>query len=190
MTPLQLSQDFEARLAEEQLGLRRFLRRVAGPAIGRDPSALDDALQESLTRALRSRERFDPDRGSLGAWLRTIGLRVWIDAMRARSRVPEGLGDSDGGVVDPGTEATVGGGSRGELEDGLRALRVIERRVLIGFHVDGLSIEDLSGSLGLREGTVKSHLHRARKRLAEIWSSRDQGPRHRGPSRARKDGMG
>lgn len=167
MTPLQLSQDFEARLEEEHVGLRRYLLRLAGRGVRGDTSEVDDALQESMARALRFRARFDPQRGGLGAWLRTIALRVWIDGQRARSRNPEGLGDEDGGVVDPDSESPGVPGRERELDHLLRGLRPVEREVLVGFHAEGRSVAELARSLGIREGTVKSHLHRARKRVAE-----------------------
>lgn len=47
------------------------------------------------------------------------------------------------------------------------AVVAIERRVLLEFHQDGRSVREIARALGSPEGTVKSDLHRARRRLAE-----------------------
>jgi RNA polymerase sigma-70 factor, ECF subfamily len=48
------------------------------------------------------------------------------------------------------------------------ALPDVERRVITLFYWEGRSLQDVACALDLPEGTVKSHLHRARRRLGEM----------------------
>lgn len=44
----------------------------------------------------------------------------------------------------------------------------MQRRVISLFYMEQRSVADVSDMLGLPEGTVKSHLHRARRELARL----------------------
>jgi len=75
------------------------------------------------------------------------------------------LGDDEGALAaPPAAEAGVGE----SVEALLMPLAAVERDVLLRFHRDGRSVREIARALGMPEGTVKSHLHRARRRLAEL----------------------
>jgi RNA polymerase sigma-70 factor (ECF subfamily) len=149
----------EARLAAEAPGLRAYLRRVAG--VGARSAELDDLAQAALERALRYRKSYDPAR-PLGAWLRTIALRVVLDQRAARVRDAASAPSNELAARE---DATVE--HRDELARVLAPLSDVEREVLVRFHGRGETVEELALALRLPEGTVKSHLHRARRKLAE-----------------------
>lgn len=148
---------FGASLVTSTPRLRAFVRRLC---LG----AADDLVQEALTRAWRSRTAFDPAAGSLDAWLMKIAFRTYLDH-RAR-RVPVRLGDGDGAVVALGVAPEVASQVRDDLAQALAPLHEMERDVLMRFHRDGQAVKEIARALDLPEGTVKSHLHRARARLA------------------------
>jgi RNA polymerase sigma-70 factor (ECF subfamily) len=50
----------------------------------------------------------------------------------------------------------------------LAKLPEIQREVITLFYLEERSIEDVAEILDIPEGTVKSHLHRARRALGEI----------------------
>jgi RNA polymerase sigma-70 factor (ECF subfamily) len=156
----------EARLSAEAPALRAFLRRIAGESAARQH--VDDLAQETLARALRYRSAFD-ERRPVGAWLRGVALRVLIDHRARHARAPETF-DSEG--HDPQAPAVDAFEQRDELERLLAPLARVEREVLLRFHTVGQSIEEIAAALAMPAGTVKSHLHRARRKLAERGGDR------------------
>jgi DNA-directed RNA polymerase specialized sigma24 family protein len=54
------------------------------------------------------------------------------------------------------------------VEDALRELPEMERAVLVLYHQEECSYEGIATALGLPINTVRTHLHRGRKRLAEV----------------------
>jgi RNA polymerase sigma-70 factor (ECF subfamily) len=147
----------EERLVGELPALRAFLARLSGP--GRR-GEVDDLVQETMARVLRLRASYDPER-PLGPWLRTTALRLLIDHRR---KVADGAislaADVEAGARSDGAE------QHENVERMLASLEGVEREVLARFHVRGQSIAAIAAVLGLPQGTVKSHLHRARRKLA------------------------
>lgn len=146
----------DGRLVAALPGLRRYLSALCGT--GGEPDA-EDVLQEVVARALRSRERYDRSR-SIAPWLRTTALRAFLDLRDAGRRQPRAHD------VDPPARAEPAPGGAEELERLLRPLSAIEREVLVRFHQRGERVDEIARALALPAGTVKSHLHRARRRLA------------------------
>ncbi len=151
----------EARLSAEAPALRAFLGRIAGESAARQH--VDDLAQETLARALRYRNAFD-ERRPVGAWLRGVALRVLIDHRARHARSPESF---DAELHEPRAPAVDPFEQRDELERLLAPLAKVERDVLLRFHTAGQSIEEIAAALAMPAGTVKSHLHRARRKIAE-----------------------
>lgn len=160
--------DMEGKLPEEIPFLRAFLRRLV---VGCPELDLDDLQQQTMDRALRYRDHYDPTR-SLRPWLQTIGFRVFLDARDARRHRPFGLREEEEPLereTDPGTAA--------RREELLRVLRILpepQGEVLRRFYLEQQSVQEIAHALDMADGTVKSHLHRGRKRLAaeqdvEAW---------------------
>jgi RNA polymerase sigma-70 factor (ECF subfamily) len=153
----------EERLVGELPSLRAFLARLSGSA---RRGEVDDLVQETLARVLRLGRSYDPER-PLGPWLRATALRVLIDQRRAPGTVPLDAEVEERALPD-GLEGREG------VERLLAALDGVERDVLARFHVRGEPIAAIAAELGLPEGTVKSHLHRARRKLAERFGARER----------------
>jgi RNA polymerase sigma-70 factor (ECF subfamily) len=151
---------------EEELA--RLLPRLKGQLArsGRGVQGLEaeDLAQEVAARALRHRGRFDRAR-ALWPWLRKLAQRVLFDqrAASARRRAREVALEAE-----PAARVTDGDG-REEVERLLAPLSAREREVLLRFHVQEESVATIAAALALPEGTVKSCLSRARRKLAE-WT--------------------
>lgn len=150
----------DLRLPAEIPGLRAFLRRLAGARL---PAAdLDDAVQETLVRALRSRQQYDAAR-PLGPWLRAAAVRAFLDLRERSARGARPPGESGREPEAPDRSYAE---QRETVEALLASLSEVERTALLAFHRDGMSVQAIASRLGLPDGTVKSHLHRAREKLA------------------------
>jgi RNA polymerase sigma-70 factor (ECF subfamily) len=151
----------DQRIVAELPGVRAFLRRLAGAGGGRGD--VEDLVQEVVARALRYREAFDPAR-ALGPWLRGTALRTFLDHRAERLRAPLAIEGEELGALARSLERVE---QRDSVERALVLLSGLERDVLLRFHARGDSIREIARALAMPEGTVKSHLHRARKKLAE-----------------------
>jgi RNA polymerase sigma-70 factor (ECF subfamily) len=141
--------------------LRAFLRRLGGRIGG--SADVEDLVQEVLARALRSRHTFDEAR-EVGPWLRRTALRAYIDQRMSMRRAPERL---DFAEAEPAERATDELAERDSIEHLLARLEPVERDALLQFHRDGRSIREISAALSMPEGTIKSLLSRARRKLAQ-----------------------
>lgn len=167
LAPTDRSPDpLEERLTRALPRLRAHLARPRSRVPGVD---LEDVTQEVLARALHYRGSFDGAR-SLWPWLRRVADRVVCDQREAGARRPDPLEECD----PVARERPVALDERDELVRLLGGLSPREREVLLRFHHRGESVRTIAGALNLPEGTVKSHLSRARRRLAQ---SADTEPR-------------
>lgn len=123
----------------------------------------DDVAQEVVVRALRYSASFDQSR-PLWPWLRRVVDRVLQDQWQAEKRRPQAAAD-----LDPASEETPPPATdERDIEALLAQLRPVERDVLLRFHQGGQTVALIATALGLPQGTVKSHLRRARLRLAGL----------------------
>lgn len=152
--PVDRTDELSRRLVAEMPALRAWLRPFAG-------AQAEDVLQDAFARAWRYRHTYDATQ-PVGGWLRQIARRVWID-QRRRADDPERLGDLVDEIPAPRTSDL---GSREELQQQLARLKPVERNIVLRFHRDQASLIEIAEALSLPVGTVKSHLHRARQRLA------------------------
>lgn len=157
-------------------GLARAFETHGGELLGFARRALgntwsaEEAVQETFTRAWRSRRRFDPDRGTLRGWLFAIERNIILDFGRARAsnRVTvvkdvEQAANSERSVEDP----TAGLVLTWQVEDALRALSPEHRRVVEEVCLRGRTGPEAAAVLSIPEGTVRSRLHYALRLLRE-----------------------
>jgi RNA polymerase sigma-70 factor (ECF subfamily) len=131
-----------------------------------DRDAAADCTQETFVSAWRSRERFDPARGALAAWLVAIARYRTLDAFRTSARVPTpGLLDGDVERPDPRPGPDDRLADRLLVAHALESLSPRARQVVeLAFWSD-LTQADIAAKLGLPLGTVKSDMRRALLRL-------------------------
>ncbi|HEX8002951.1 MAG TPA: RNA polymerase sigma factor [Mycobacteriales bacterium] len=121
------------------------------------PGDGDDVVQDALTRAWRRWETYDAGRGTPRTWL----LAVVADRARRtrlRRRPFEPLPADLPAPVREGDAA---------LEAALRRLPERQRLAVALHYFTGLPVAECAVVMGCAEGTVKSTLHDARRRLRE-----------------------
>jgi RNA polymerase sigma-70 factor, ECF subfamily len=124
-----------------------------------DRGAAEEAVQDTLVRAWRHAHRFNPERGSLPAWLFAIARNVATDRLRRRAARPgedAPLTEMDvplsDGDVDRALEAW-------QLAEALAGLSREHREAIVQVHYLGFTVREAATRTGVPEGTVKSRLY-------------------------------
>ena len=150
-----------------------------------DPELSEDLSQETFFRLFRHAHAYRP-RGTFGAFLFQVARNLWIDSYRARrARInPTSLDRTN-----PRTEVPIGDtvASEGpgpvqeseETEQSRRLHALVDRlpenqRMCVELAIFGQMPYDRVGSLlGIPEGTVKSRMHYAMRKLRELAGEMD-----------------
>ena len=141
-----------------------YLSRMTG-----DSQAADDLLQESYYRFLRSNGSWETE-SHRRAYLFRIATNLVRDGHR-RSRRGEtvALPDSDhAALAAPGTDLAEATAQRTDLRRAMQQLRPRERALLWLAYGQGHAHTEIAETLGVKTGSVKLLLFRARRRLAGI----------------------
>jgi RNA polymerase sigma-70 factor (ECF subfamily) len=147
-----------------------YLARTTG-----EPHTADDLLQESYYRLLRCTVAFDDD-----IHRKNYLFRIATNLLRDRHRRPTrevALPDDD--AERPLASEAASPHAQAEGRDVTRALGALkprDRQLLWLAYAQGMSHAEISGALGVRTGSVKQLLYRARTRLSAIMGQpRDPG---------------
>jgi len=147
--------------------VRRYRRAAYSVALSSTASHEDaqDVAQESFLVALeRIEECRNPDR--FAGWFLTIvrnrGRNLTRrEHVRRSEPIPFGLPSMEAGP-ELNLERTA---LRERLEAAMAVLSQVQREVLLLHDLEGWKHREIADRLGLPSGTVRSHLHHARKRL-------------------------
>lgn len=154
-----------------QRSLYAYLYRLSGRS-----DVAEDVSQEAFVRVLTNLDRFDP-RFRFSTWLFTIARRLFLN-FREKRRPANGSDSmgtwaSEGGRPEAGVARVEANTiAKDALQRALMGLSLEQREVMILFHQQEWPIWLIAEHLGMPEGTVKSHLHRGRRRLREVLAAR------------------
>lgn len=157
--------DFDGFHSRTAAPLWRYLRRVTG-----DPQSADDVLQESFLRYLDRPPRSDDERAHK-AYLYRIATNLSRDRWRRRQREEGWLTWLRDRVTN--VQAPTPIDLRRDLGQALDQLKPRARALVWLAEVEGRPHKEIADILGLRPGSVRVLLHRARRTLATIL--RDHG---------------
>jgi RNA polymerase sigma-70 factor (ECF subfamily) len=153
-----------------QASVYAYLLRMCGR-----PHLAEDIAQEAFVRVLSNLDRFD-FRYRFSTWLFTIARRLYLNAVQKHKpafdtetverRVGAGVAPGD-----PVGEEETRRCQRDTLQRALLRLSTDQREIIVLFHQLDWPIALIAQHLGMPEGTVKSHLHRGRRRLREVLAS-------------------
>ena len=134
----------------------------------RDPSLMDDALQDAAIKAYRALPRFRGE-SDVGTWLYRITYTTCLDYLRRERRFQLLLCD-DAVPGDAGDDPCDAVTRWMDLEDALDALPVEQRVLVVLVHQYGYDYRAAAEVVGVPEGTVSSRLATARARLRRLLS--------------------
>jgi RNA polymerase sigma-70 factor (ECF subfamily) len=131
-------------------------------AILRDHGRAQEATQDIFLKLWRALPSYD-GRAALSTWLYTIARNTCLTTVRAETyRRPSG----DIRTFEPHAQPI-----RPEniaLQNAIDRLPEVQRTILTLFYFEDRNIAEVASLLGMPEGTIKSHLHRARRALSDI----------------------
>ena len=135
-----------------------------------DPSAADDLLQEAYYRLLRATTTFESDDHR-----RNYLFRIATNLIRDRYRRPRPDSTQlpehgDGDIPDSGDLARQTQ-QRTDLQRAMAQLSHRERELVWLAYGQGSTHQEIAGVLGLKTGSIKPLLFRARRKLARILTS-------------------
>jgi RNA polymerase sigma-70 factor (ECF subfamily) len=151
---------------------REKVFRLAASILGRGAQTeAEDATQEVFVVVLRQLKTFRRE-STFSTWLYGLARNQIIDYRRHASRRRSDVGDEvletipdQGALTDP-QEMVSAAQSRDRLLHHVDRLSEIQRVVVHLYYWQGQSVAEISEFLDLRPSTVKSHLCRARRKLA------------------------
>ncbi|MER8433642.1 sigma-70 family RNA polymerase sigma factor [Mesorhizobium caraganae] len=140
--------------------LRAFARTFYGA-----PNDADDLVQETLVKALKAFESFEPGT-RLKSWMFTIMRNTFYTKVKVYAREAPAAADCVAGKLS--VQATQEWSVRArEVANALDKLPPHQREVLTLIGMLGVSYEETAEICGCAVGTVKSRLNRARIQILE-----------------------
>jgi len=152
---------FEAWYRETAPRLRAFLHRCTG-----SPQAADDLMQDIYTQIWSRPQQFDPERGTLSAWLLGIARKQAAEWWRRQHPVDSVNQDEPALEGEPSQPLSE---TRSIVTDALNRLTADERSIIWLREIEGRSYAEMATILDIPLGTVRSRLFAARQTLRGIW---------------------
>jgi RNA polymerase sigma-70 factor, ECF subfamily len=138
--------------------LRAYVARTSG-----DLTQADDIVQESYLKLLRMPAAPD-DPQQLRPLLFRIASNLMTDEWRRRRRATNAAGVPGGKPHAPAPDLVL----RLDMIRGFQQLKPQQRQMMWLAYVEGADHREIASALGLREGSVRVLLHRARRALASL----------------------
>ncbi|MFN2490513.1 MAG: sigma-70 family RNA polymerase sigma factor [Actinomycetota bacterium] len=188
-TPVRLSKEDSRRFQADALPL---LDSLYGAALRmtRNPADAEDLVQETMLRAYRAFDRFEPGT-NLKAWLFRILTNAYINTYRKRQREPQKVSqdqleefDLYQAIKDHGAQFAKTPESivldslvDSDILEAIEDLPEQFRLAVVLSDIEGFSYAEMAQIMDVPMGTVMSRLHRGRKALQKrLWDlARERG---------------
>jgi len=148
---------------------RRLIFRTAYGLTG-DRHAAEEVLQDTFARAYRHRGALRRDVSPV-PWLHRVALNLCYSRLDRRRIVARPIDQATATLVGDGSAGPAERAEQAELQlivrQGIAALPIKHRSVVVPYYLDGLSLQETAAMLDVRLGTVKSRLHYALRGLRD-----------------------
>lgn len=138
---------------------------------GNEADALD-ATQEALLAIVKGLPRYD-GRARFSTWAYRVSTNACLDELRRRKRRPVPV-EEQVEQPEPATPLDEHVTGRIEIDDALAQLPEEYRAAVVLRDLVGMDYADISATLGIPPGTVRSRIARGRKALARMLGNPDR----------------
>jgi len=150
--------------------VRRYIRPVHAVVASflSDPSQIEDAAQDAFVRALGAMDRYDPRR-PFAPWLYQIARNVARNQIEAQTRRSTEPLTADGAEApEPAPDLMAERAEmRARVERELGHVPEQRRTAFRLVDVEGMAAGEAGRIMGISPGTVRAHVHHARRQLRE-----------------------
>lgn len=152
-----------------QASLYAYILRLSGRV-----DVAEDIVQDAFVRVLTNLDRFDP-RFRFSTWLFTIAKRLYVNACQkhkpvySTETVDAWKSGGDDEPMAPAASDEEHALHKDAVASALAQLTFEQREVIVLFHQHEWPITLIAEYLDMPEGTVKSHLHRGRRRMRRFF---------------------
>ena len=137
-----------------------------------DRHICEDVAQEVFLAAYKKLPSFDPTRSGFSTWLFTIAKNKSINAMKKR-RIPSTSNPPENPDFSDPADSLIRDELFIELDKAMKSLSPGHRRALVLAEFENLPYEQIAQIEGVRVGTIKSRINRAKHRLRSVLDGID-----------------
>ncbi len=164
-------------MTELQKHYGALLRYVAAPILG-DDAAVSDCVSEVYLRVLERCTQFDPERGSLSAYLTAITRNIALNiARRGRKESPHELREDTPDPAPTPEERLLLAERKAALDRALQTLSCSDRVLFYRKYYYMQPMRQIAAELGMTERAAEGRLYRIRRRLRELLGGEGYGER-------------
>jgi RNA polymerase sigma-70 factor (ECF subfamily) len=173
----------ERLLARDESTLREIIREYGGTVLGMakrvvaDPALAEEVAQDAFMVLWRRPGAFDPERGTLLAFLLGVTRNKAVDLVRkeesSRRTTASLLSEAEATSREgPRYEEMVEAERRQDVKSALSRLSEVQREAIVLAYFGGRTYREVAEELGIPEGTAKTRLRDGLTRLRELMASR------------------
>lgn len=143
-----------------------------------DPMEAEDVCHDVFIEVMNKWDQFDPERGSVEAWLAVRAKSRSIDRIRRRRRVMlESLDAAEVRSAEAGLSvesAVVQRWERHALKEAILRIPEAQRKAIVGAYFNDRTHSELARDMGRPLGTVKSLIRSGLRSMRKLMSSGHQ----------------
>lgn len=171
---------------DPESGIRQMMQRYAALAYsivaGRAGSAassedIEECVSDVFFEVYRQRGRFDPEKGTLRAFVSVVARRRAINLFRrtVREAGRRADGEPPEGKTDSFEELLIGAEERKSLIETVRSLGEPDSQIIFRKYYFGQKSKEIASDLGMTPGAVDTRLSRALGKLRSMLGGKDDG---------------